>query len=107
MISVMIIVGLKKIDMLITNIFLCYRNYYYECSGSLVYVDPYFALVIFVSSWCVSWGYSCVLCSDYSWSSLYDLSAYGSALFYYGGNMFGIVSCIGCEVDGVGLFKKN
>jgi len=56
----------------------------------MVLVDSYTALAIFVSSWCVSCGYCCVLCSDYFGTSLYVLPAYGSALFYYSLYMLGI-----------------
>jgi len=61
----------------------------------LVRAYSYIALVIFVPSWCVSCGYCIVLCSYCFGASLYGCSAYGSALFYYGGAMFGTASCLG------------
>jgi len=70
----------------------------------LVRAYSYIALAIFVPSWCVSCSYCSVLCSDPWWSAFNDCSAYGSALFYYCGAMFGIVSCLG--LGGVSLEKN-
>jgi len=60
----------------------------------LVFVDFNFALVVFVPSRCVYWGCYCVIRSDYSWSSLYDLWSYWNILDCSRFDVFGSLYCV-------------